>query len=228
MFYIQELIVFLLIYQEISTLYWGWIMARKNTHVDVLLCHFKDNVWQSFKNIRVISYVAVSVLFVGGAGIWMPWVKEVKVTTWLSGATVFTYCFALLGSIICNRLYFYTKSLKEIKNLYKKGLSEEEVEEHFETHEVSSILSAWGMIFGSVIIILITIAYSKYYSADSIYGWLGLLLSLLLYLVASAEDLDKDSSINDLKDKQEADPLVPADLGEATTELNSDFFSNGN
>lgn len=228
MFLMPELIVIFLISQDVSVFYMVVIMARNNSHVDILVSHFKSNVWQSFKNIRVISYVAVSVLFVGGAGIWMPWVKETTISTWLSGATVFTYCFALLGSIICNRLYFYTKSLKEIKNIYKKGLSEEEIEKHFDTHEISSILSAWGMIFGSLIIILITIAYSKYYSADSIYGWLGLLLSLLLYLVASAEDLNKDSSINYSKDKQEAEPLVPANLSEVTTELNSDFFSNGN
>lgn len=226
--FIPTLIIILVIIQENVTVLEAINMARKNSHIDILVSHFQGNVWESFKNIRVLSYVIVSVLFVGGAGIWMPWMKESTITAWLPGATVFTYCFALLGSIICNRLYFYTKSLKKIRKLYKEGLSEEEIQKHFEAHEVDSILSAWGMIFGSLIIILITIAYSKFYSEDSLFGWLGLLLSMLLYLVASAEDLDKESSVIEVpKDKQEAEPLVPQVIDESSAELDSDFFSDG-
>lgn len=203
-------------------------MVKKNSHVDILISHFKNVVWPSFKNIRVLSYVLVSVAFVGGAGIWMPWVKEATVNSWLPGATVFTYCFALLGSIICKRLYFYTKSLSEIRSLYKKNSAEEEIQRHFQHLEVGSILSAWGMIFGSFIIILITVAYSKYYANDSIYGWVGFILSMLLYFVASAEDLDRQSSvIAKSKDRQDATPLVPQNIDESDVELNSDFFSDG-
>lgn len=212
--------------QNINLFYWGFKVTNEIDHVQVLRKHFKDKVWRSFKNIRVLSYVAVSVIFVGGAGIWMPWLKETSVTSWLPGATVFTYSFALLGSIICNRLYFYTKSLKEIRNIYtRNGVDSATVDAHFEEQEIGSILSAWGMIFGSLIIILITIAYSKFYNQDSIYGWVGLFLSIFLYFVVSAEDLDKDSSLGD-KNKEDAEPIVPTSVGSDDKEFNSDFFSD--
>jgi hypothetical protein len=223
-----SLILVILILQEWNMMCSGVYMVKKNSHVEILISHFKNVVWPSFKNIRVLSYILVSVAFVGGAGIWMPWVKAASVNSWLPGATVFTYCFALLGSIICNRLYFYTKSLSEIRTLYKNNSEEEKIQSHFQNLEEGSILSAWGMIFGSFIIILITIAYSKFYANDSIYGWVGLILSMLLYFVASAEDLDRKSSvIPKAKDRQDAIPLVPQSIGESDVELNSDFFSDG-
>jgi hypothetical protein len=221
-------ILAILLLQEWNMMCWVFYMVKKNSHVDILISHIKNVVWPSFKNIRVLSYVLVSVTFVGGAGIWMPWVKEASVDSWLPGATVFTYCFALLGSIICNRLYFYTKSLSETKALYERESPEEEIQSHFQHLEDGSILSAWGMLFGSLIIILITIAYSKFYANDSIYGWLGLLLSMLLYFVASAEDLDTQSRVNaPSKDRQDATPLVPQNIDDNDVELNSDFFSDG-
>lgn len=203
-------------------------MTRKVSHVDILITHFQNIILPSFENVRVVSYVLVSVLLVGGAGIWMPWAKETHVGTWLPGATVFTYSFALLGSIICNRLYFYTKSLREIKGLVEREDDNVTLQNHFENHEVGSILSAWGMIFGSFIIILITVAYSKYYNSDSVYGWTGFILSVLLYFFASAEDLDKKSSVTaKTKDNQDAKPLMPSGDGSEDSELNSDFFSDG-
>jgi len=204
----------------------GKYMAKANQHINILTEHFKDVIKPAFCNVRVISYVLVSVVFVGGAGIWMPWAKESQITSWLPGSTVFTYSFALLGSIICNRLYFYTKSLKEIRSYFNKNLNEDEVDTHFWEYEKRSILSAWGMLLGSFIIILVTFSYAKYYSSDSIVGWLGLILSISLYFFASAEDVDNSSSVIPLtKPKQDAEPIFTAQTTE--TSLNSDFFGNG-
>lgn len=210
---------------------WVSFMTVKNDHINVLVSHVKNVLWESFKNIRVVSYILISVVLVGGAGVWMPWLKESSVQSWLPGATVFTYCFALLGSIICNRLYFYTKSLRELRKLYK-GLDDgKKIEAHFEDHENGSILSAWGMIFGGVIILFISFAYAKYSSEDSLVGWLGLFLSILLYFSASAEELDNSSRVlSKRKDNEEAEQIVPTEPSEIAnngSRLNSKFFSDG-
>ncbi|PKH07044.1 hypothetical protein [Moritella sp. Urea-trap-13] len=204
----------------------GGYMADSNQHVNVLIEHFKNVIKPAFLNVRVISYILVSVVFVGGAGIWMPWAKEAQITSWLPGSTVFTYSFALLGSIICNRLYFYTSSLKEIRSYFNQNLDDTEIDNRFNEYEKRSILSAWGMLLGSFIILLVTFSYAKYYASDSVVGWLGLILSILLYFFASAEDVDNSSSVLPVpKSKQDAEPIfTPQD---DDTSLNSDFFGNG-
>lgn len=208
----------------------GGYMGNTLEHFTVLSEHFKKVISPSFKNIRVISYVFIAVVFVGGAGIWMPWAKESNISTWLPGSTVFTYSFALLGTIICNRLYFYTKSLKDIKCFYNDGSNEAELNLKFEEYEKRSILSAWGMLFGCLIIILITISYSKYYDQDSIFGWLGLFLSIFLYFFASAEEVNNSSSVLPVLKDQEAAvaPVpVPVDGNEDPIKFDSDFFTEG-
>ena len=199
-------------------------MSRNNQHVNVLLEHVKGVVVPAITNVRVVSYVLVAVVFVGGAGIWMPWVREDQIATWLPGSTVFTYSFALLGTIICNRLYFYTKSIKEIKGYFAEDLDKGQLEERFQGHENRSILSAWGMLFGSLVIILITLSYSKYYSSDSYFGWIGLILALCLYFCAAAEDVIEKSSVID-KPEQAAGLVLTTETEVAP--LNSDFFGNG-
>jgi hypothetical protein len=224
---IVSLIIILIMLSDFNYIYYyGCFLVMKNEHVEVLTDYIKDTVAPSFTNVRVVSYIFVSVLLVGGAGIWMPWAKEAHLSSWLPGSTVFTYCFALLGSLICNRLYFYTKSLKEIKGNYETGMEQPELEKYFDKHEKDSVISAWGMLFGSFIIILVTFSYSKYYNEDSFVGWLGLALSILLYFSASAEELDKISRVQDKKDNQEAEPIVPSSMDGPVTE-GSAFFSEG-
>ena len=129
------IIIFILFEHSKFLIFLGIYMAATSEHFKVLNDHFEDVIKPSFRNIRVISYVLIAVVFVGGAGIWMPWAKESNITVWLPGSTVFTYSFALLGSIICNRLYFYTKSLKEIKNFYSDNLQVNEINIKFEEYE---------------------------------------------------------------------------------------------
>lgn len=200
---------------------------KPKNHFGVLWKHLYCVVWGSFKNIRVISFVLVSVAFVGGAGIWMPWLKESEIDSWLPGSTVFTYCFALLGSIICNRLYFYTKSIRDFRSMYEEG-NDDLIRDYFTNQDTASVLSAWGMLFGTIIIILISIAYANHYDSDSWIGWLGLVLSILLYLIASAEDLDKKSSVfPKSKDSEDAGPVVPAISDNLEAHLDGSFFQDG-
>lgn len=223
------IIIFILFEHFKFLIFLGIYMTATSEHFKVLNDHFEDVIKPSFRNIRVISYVLIAVVFVGGAGIWMPWAKESNITVWLPGSTVFTYSFALLGSIICNRLYFYTKSLKEIKKFYSDNLQVNEINIKFEEYEKKSILSAWGMLFGSLVIVLITFSYSKYYAEDSIFGWLGLLLSIFLYFCASAEEVSISSSILPKpKDCEPASAPMPIDEGEESPTLNSGFFTEGN
>jgi hypothetical protein len=148
----------------------------------------------------------------------------------LPGSTVFTYTFALLGSIICNRLYFYTKHLREVQRMYDKNdMDEESVKNYFLTHDRKSIISAWGMILGSLIIVLISFAYSKFYREDSIIGWIGFILAIFLSFLTLAEEVDDDSKvISSDKGQQDAETLISKTfITESDGNSNSKFFGNG-
>lgn len=111
--------------------------------------------------------------------------------------------------------------------MYQEG-NEEVITEYFITQDTASVLSAWGMLLGTIIIILVSIAYAHHYNSDSWIGWIGLGLSVLLYFFASAEDLDRKSSVlPKIKDQEDAEPMVPPMTSDNKEHLDSSFFQDG-
>lgn len=46
-------------------------MSMKNDHYNVLMEYLSKSVKPALLNIKVVSYLFVSVLLIGGAGVWM-------------------------------------------------------------------------------------------------------------------------------------------------------------
>ncbi|RBW65353.1 hypothetical protein DS893_09655 [Vibrionales bacterium C3R12] len=201
-------------------------MSIKSDHYNVLLKYLSKSVKPSLFNIKVVSYLFVSVLLIGGAGVWMPWVRSTSFTAWLPGSTVFTYVFALLGTMLCNRLYFYTSQLREVKQMISDNREQDEIDKTFLEFETHSVLSAWGIMVGAVILLLVSFSYSYFYNEDSWIGWLGFIMALCLYFVSSISDVDDKTKIEDQKDKQEAEPIIPNDSA-LDVELDANFFQTG-
>ncbi|MUK68424.1 hypothetical protein [Aliivibrio fischeri] len=222
----EVLIFFCLFYEWIVT---GWFVVNKDCHFGMLLQHLKEKIYPQVKNIRVVSYFFVSVICVGGAGIWMPWFRE-DVSVYLPGNTIFTFVFALLGTLICNRLYFQYSSIRNVKKFYEsqsdeKGkVDKKRIESYFEVLDYQSIISSWGLFIGCIVLIIVTYAYAKNYTIDSISGWIGLILALTLYFIALAEDISRESSpIESSKGDEEAGEVFNNSSEET---LNESFFGD--
>ncbi len=222
----EVLIAFYLFYEWVVT---GWFVMDKGCHFSRLLMHLKEKIYPQVKNIRVVSYFFVSVVCVGGAGIWMPWFRE-DVNVYLPGNTIFTFVFALLGTLICNRLYFQYRSIRNVKDFYESQSNEKDkvdkkrIEKYFEELDHQSIISSWGLLFGCLVLIIVTYAYAKNYTIDSISGWIGLILALTLYFIALAEDINKESSpIESAKGDEDAGELFDNANEEI---LNENFFGD--
>ncbi|MBE3667445.1 hypothetical protein BOO25_00600 [Vibrio navarrensis] len=201
-------------------------MSMKNDHYNVLMEYLSKSVKPALLNIKVVSYLFVSVLLIGGAGVWMPWIRSTGFSAWLPGSTVFTYVFALLGTMLCNRLYFYTSQLKEVKQMIREKREPEDIDNTFLEFEKHSVLSAWGIMVGAIILLLVSFSYSYFYNQDSWIGWLGFLMALCLYFVSSVSDVQDKTKIEDVKDKQEAEPIIPNDSDQGV-ELDANFFQTG-
>lgn len=50
---------------------WNEYMSMKNDHYNVLMEYLSKSVKPALLNIKVVSYLFVSVLLIGGAGVWM-------------------------------------------------------------------------------------------------------------------------------------------------------------
>lgn len=193
-------------------------------HYDVLCRFLSEEVASNLKDIKVISYSIVSMIVIGAAGIWIPWLWNEPGVALLPGGTVFTYVLALLGSLVCNKLFFHSNKLK---NLVSTKGDKNEVNHSlaYIEHEKSSILSAWGILAGSFIIVITAIVYSKSNNEDSLLGILALILSWVLYFLANVTEVaEKTASI--AKGEQEAKPPFPV-LSQENTEFSVGFFQNG-
>ena len=210
-------------------------MDKSGSHYQILKQYLFDEVVESLKNIRVVSYVFVSVLLIGGAGVWMPWMRG-GAEHFLPGSNVFTYVFALLGTLLCNRLYFNVHRFQKIRGIVKnKKIAENsvfEIESIIEEFDKESILSSWGMLFGSIILLIVSYSYAYHYDTDSVASLVALLLSIVFYLASTAMDINKKTDPNGdtIKDRQDSKPPIPIldeldDINE--DDLNSSFFQSG-
>ncbi|MCH2192073.1 MAG: hypothetical protein MK188_14205 [Gammaproteobacteria bacterium] len=194
------------------------------SHYEVLYRFLRDDVVSTLKDIKVISYSVVSMIIIGAAGIWIPWLWNDSKTAFLPGGTVFTYVLALLGSLVCNKLFFHSKKLENL--IDNKGEKDKKaIESELFEYEKSTILSAWGILAGSLIIVLTAIVYSKNNNEDSLLGFIALIFSWILYYMASVTEV-REKTAPVTKGNQEAEPIIPV-VPEENADFGADFFQNG-
>ena len=223
------LIIILLIIENSNILIiLHWRIKSDMNHYQILCHYLNEDVLPTFKNIKVVSYSVVSVLIIGAAGIWMPWLTLDNMKAILPGSTVFTYVLALLGSLVCNKLFFHSHKYNEvhcIEDSFNEDTTRESHINKIKYFEKSGILSAWGILAGSLIIVLTAIAYSKSYDQDSFLGFLSLILSWILYYLATASEIRQKTDPGG-KGSQDAVPIIPSG-NDNTLPLDADFFQTG-
>ncbi len=196
------------------------------SHYEILCKYISIVVFPTLKNVKVISYSVVAVVIVGGAGIWVPWLTPGDNFVILSGGTVFTFVFALLGSLVCNRLYFHSEKIKNLSTLLKdNNFDSSKFKYQLEEIENGNVLSAWGLLAGSLIIVLTSICYAYNRESDSIIAAFSLLFSLIFYYVVTASEVSKKTeSVS--KGDEDAQSLFP--LSGEPEVFNAEIFQNGN
>nr|WP_217993454.1 hypothetical protein [Aliivibrio wodanis] len=164
-------------------------------------------------NVRIISYFIVSILCLGAAGIWLPWLdKAVRFEQFFRADNIFTFVVALLGGLLCNKVFHADRIAKDIFSELKLKLDSAE---HHKSSEIYALLkkrkniykeqlalSAIGFLIGSVALILVIIGYSEFSSLNNSYSQLGLIISLILYLYATAEDIDDSTQFKVLAEEE--------------------------
>lgn len=198
------------------------------SHIEILRKYISDDVLPTFKDIKVVSYSIVSVLFIGAAGIWLPWISQNTPDVLLPGSTVFTYVLALLGSLVCNKLFFHSHKINEIshcKPTFDESASVRNDNQIRDFFERSAILSAWGILAGGFIIVLTAIVYSKSNDQDSWLGLIALISSWILYYLATATEVKKKTEVT-TKGNQDAVPIFPPVI-ESDMVIDENFFQTG-
>ncbi len=198
---------------------------REMDDYQVLCTYLRHRILPTLFNIRVVSYSIVSVLIIGGAGIWMPWLSSNTTSELLPGSTVFTYVFALLGSLVCNKLFFYSSRSSINTSVPHEAKGHTSQSKDADEHENNAVLSAWGILAGSIVLIMTSVVYAKNYDDTSLLGVLSLILSWVLYYAATAWEVkEKTSTI--LKGAEDAEALFPFKESSETF-FNAEFFQSG-
>lgn len=174
-------------------------------------------------NVRILSYFLVSIIFVGAAGIWLPWLyDDVKYQSFFRGDNVFTFVLALLGGLLCNKVFHADRIVKDIFKDLKILL------ENKSTHSSDDIitilnkrksvyreqlaLSAIGFVIGSVSLVLVIIGYAGSSELNNIYSFLGMLISLLLYIFSNAEEIDDSTKVEELSEDENPSGIYDAKI----------------
>lgn len=170
----------------------GYSLVNNESHFGMMIKYIKDDVKPSLSNVKVLSYFIIAVWIFGGAGVWLPWLSNSDNIIYIPGSNVFTFSLALLGSLLCEKLFF---NYKEIKLILKDVKAGRDVGEFLEDYEKGTIISAWGMLFGSVNILLVIISYRYYYNETSFVNVLGLIYTIIFYFCAISKDVESNTSI---------------------------------
>ncbi|GAB2664230.1 hypothetical protein [Vibrio panuliri] len=156
-------------------------MASKD--LKILFDYLGDKGAQAIRNINVVTYFLLAVCCFGGAGIWVPMLAKGNDVVYLSGANVFTFTFALLGSLLCEQLFFSKKDLKErIDNAIDSGRVNETWDEEMDNEKLSS----WGLFFGVINGALAVVSYNYYPNETSWVNVFTLCYSLLFFFLATS------------------------------------------
>lgn len=177
-----------------------WIIVKKS------LC---DKSQLVISNLRVLSYFSVSILFLGGAGVWLPWLSSnTTFDSYFRGDNIFTFVLAILGGLLCNKVFNADRIvvciLDELKFKLKNNQLKNENDFSKILHAKGTLykrqlaLSAVGFFVGSLSLIFVIVGYTLNSNDNSWCGIIGLLLSLALYIFSMAEDIDESSKIQSL------------------------------
>lgn len=158
-------------------------------------------IFDAIKKIEIFSFFIVSVCFVGGAGVWLPWITDTN-PQFLRGDNIFTYGVAILGGLLCDKLLFS----KDTNNRKFKGA---------------------GILLGTISLVLISIAYSKSRTESSYVALFGLLMALCIHLIVIASDKkrwEEDIKVNLPPTDDEVDAVMGSSMAEPPS---PDILTNG-
>jgi hypothetical protein len=115
----------------------------------------------AIKSPPFLAFFIVGILFIGGIGIWLPYVVDKSSSAVLfESQNVFTYSVAILGTLV--------------------------VEGFFGNKQKS--LAALGLIFGFLALLFCSIGYFNLRTGLSFWVNLGAILSLIIFLLANVND----------------------------------------
>jgi hypothetical protein len=115
----------------------------------------------AIKSLPFIAFFLVGILFIGGIGIWLPYVVNTSENAVLfESQNVFTYAVAILGTLVVEG--FFGNKQKNI--------------------------AALGLIFGFIAFLLCSIGYFNLRTGLSIWVNIGAFVSLLIFLLANVND----------------------------------------
>lgn len=177
----------------------------------------KSRTVKILKNIRILSYFLVSIVFLGAAGIWFPWLQQqTSFSSYFRGDNLFTFAIALLGGLLCNKIYHADSVIRDIFSEFTLELSQNDsvkssdmkniILKRRNKYKEQIVLSAVGLFLGCIALICIIYAYSSSPNKSSLVGFLGLLLALGLYLFSTADEIDENTQVREING--EADEVI--------------------
>lgn len=135
-------------------------------------------VVNTFNSIPFIAFFGAGILFVGGVGIWLPYLSAIisgeKNASFLESANVFTYSFAILGTLCVDIILNNQRTTKDFLSL--------------------------GIIFGVIALGCCVVGYLTTKTGSSFLLNLGTLLTLVIFICANVNDekFDNITSQSDL------------------------------
>lgn len=188
--------------------YLGCYMAKENEWIIVKEALLNKAI-KIISNIRILSYFSISILFIGAAGIWLPWLGQN--TPWESvfrSDNIFTFVVALLGGLLCNKIFHADRIVKsifeELNEKTKNSAKHDSIElkkiitKRHAAYKEQLALSAFGLFVGAVIMVLVIVAYSNSPQQNNLWGGIGLILALFLYLFTSADDIEESTKVPEI------------------------------
>lgn len=222
-FYVYIFFVVLSVFYQTGS--WTVIIHAVSNYSDYLVLrnYVVKEIFPAILNIKVISFFSISIVFIGGGGIWLPWVRDEQINSYFPGSNVFTFSMALLGSLICKKLFFSAKVVNELLEMFKSDDPRSNIDNRVRDLKKETIVSAWGMIFGAISLILVIVSYANYYDEDSIYGVLGLFFALIIYIFSETPVIERDSRVPKGSQNSNLDDFIPPVLSDSK-EIDSNFF----
>jgi len=163
-------------------------------------------------NIKVVTYFLIAVCCFGGAGVWVPWLDTSADVIYLSGSNVFTFSFALLGSLLCEKLFFDKEGLKaKVDEAVKRN----NLDEMWDNQNISDKLYSWGMFFGAGNAMLAMLAYNFYPNETSLFNIITLVYTLVFFFFATSGYVKERAG--DGKEK-ELSKIIDAELSKNKSE----------
>ncbi|MGK3369225.1 hypothetical protein [Citrobacter youngae] len=128
----------------------------------------------TFNSISFIAFFFAGILFVGGVGLWLPYLSAIisgdKNASFFESVNVFTYSFAILGTLCVDVILNNQKSTKDFLGL--------------------------GMICGVIALIFCVVGYLTTKTGSSYLLNFGTFITLLIFICANVNDdkFDNDTS----------------------------------